>query len=115
MPVLVLVAAAVLQIVLLVHTRTVLTLAAGEGARVGALAGSSPAAATARAREVVSDALGLSPVSASAVRSVRAWREVESGMAMSVVQIEAQLSVAMLPFTAAVSVTGHQVLEEQPA
>ena len=112
MPVLVFVAAAVLQIVLLVHTRTVLTLAAGEGARVGALAGSSPAAATARAREVVSDALGLSPVSASAVRSVRAWREVESGMAMSVVEIEAHLPVALLPYEVSVHVIGHRPLED---
>lgn len=47
----------VLQLALALHVRNTVVDAAGEGARYGALAGSSPAAAAERTRELVATAL----------------------------------------------------------
>jgi len=57
-PLVLAVAVGVLQVVLALHVRSTLTAAAAEGARAGALAGSSTVVAERRTRDVLANVLG---------------------------------------------------------
>lgn len=105
-PLLVLLAAAVTQLVLLGHARSVLLTAAGEGARAGAMAGADPAAGIARARAVVDAAL-----SPGLVRSATAGMAVVDGL--PVLEVRLVASVPLLPPLGAtdVQVAGHALVE----
>lgn len=105
-PLLLVVAVTVLQVVLALHVRTTLTSAAAEGARVGALAGSSPAAARARVTAVLDGT-----VSAGSVTEVRARRVVVSGVATMETTVRARLPLVGLLGPETITVRGHAVLE----
>lgn len=114
MPVLLMVAAAVLQAILLVHVRTVLTLAAGEGARAGALVGASDSVARARARRVIDEALGEQFGAQTVITS---GHQVRDGGSMSVVQITSHVllglgTMSLLPGGIDMTVQGHALTQE---
>lgn len=101
-----LVFAALLQLALALHVRTVLVDCVAEGARYGALADTTPEAGAARARELIGSA--LSPRFA---QDVRADRAVVDGLATVEVTAVAPLPVAGLLGTATtVTVVGHGAL-----
>ena len=100
--------AALLQLVLALHVRNVLTDAAGEGARRAALAGGSVAEAQSRVREVVGAA--ISPTYAQDVTVVRV--DTPRGRLVEVT-IRAPLPViALLGPSGGLSVQGHAIDEE---
>jgi Flp pilus assembly protein TadG len=105
-PLLLVVAVTVLQVVLALHVRTTLASAAAEGARVGALAGASTAAARARVDEVLDGT-----VSAGSVTQVRARRVVVSGVATMETTVSARLPLLGLLGPEMLTVQGHAVLE----
>jgi Flp pilus assembly protein TadG len=105
-PLLLVVAVTVVQVVLALHVRTTLTSAAAEGARVGALAGASPAAARARVHEVLEGT-----VSASSVTEVRARRVVVAGVPTMETTVSARLPLLGLLGPESLTVQGHAVVE----
>ena len=108
-PLLCLVTVGLLHLVFVAHARAVLVSAASEGARVGALAGSTIALGEQRAKEL---AAGM--VSPAVLRSVTARRSAESGVPVIVVRIEAAVPlVAGGPETGFV-VEGHALVEGLP-
>ncbi|WP_432521293.1 TadE/TadG family type IV pilus assembly protein [Kineococcus sp. SYSU DK006] len=99
--------AALVQLAVVQHVRATAVDCAGEGARHGALAGSSPAAGAARTRELL--AASLSPRFAEHVdaRVVR-----RGGAAVVEVRVQAPLPVlALLGADRALRVSGHAALE----
>lgn len=106
-PLLVLLALAVTQLVLLGHTRSVLLTAAGEGARAGALAGADPGAGVARARSLADTA--LAPV---VVDHATGGVTVIDGL--PVLEVRLMARVPLVPPLGAidVEVVGHALLEE---
>lgn len=68
MPLLLLVAMAVVQLVLTMHVRSTMIAAAAEGARAAALAGAQPQAGEVRTREVLAEALGTQTAQIQASR-----------------------------------------------
>ena len=105
-PLLLMVAVTVLQVVLALHVRTTLTSAAAEGARVGALAGAGPVAARARVREVLDGT-----VSSGSVTEVRARRVLVAGVATMETTVSARLPLLGLLGPESLTVQGHAVLE----
>lgn len=106
MPVLLALAVGVLQVLLTMHVRSVLTAAAAEGARAAALAGADPDAAIARV-----DALLAGSLAGSVVRDVTAWPSAESGLPVMVVRVEARLPLAGLLAPAELEVEGRALRE----
>lgn len=106
-PLLVLLAVAVTQLVLLGHTRSVLLTAAGEGARAGALAGADPGAGVARARSLADTALAPGAVD-------HATGEVTVIDGLPVLEVRLMARVPLVPPLGAidVEVVGHALLEE---
>lgn len=106
-PLLVLLAVAVTQLVLLGHTRSVLLTAAGEGARAGALAGADPGAGVARARSLADTALAPGVVD-------HATGGVTVIDGLSVLEVRLMARVPLVPPLGAidVEVVGHALLEE---
>jgi hypothetical protein len=101
-----LVFAALLQLALALHVRTVLVDCIAEGARYGALADRTPADGAARARELISAA--LSPRFAQAV-------DAETGVVdgLAVVRVSAQAplpAVGLVGTATTVEVVGHGAL-----
>jgi hypothetical protein len=105
---LVLVFLAVVQLAVAVHVRDTLVASAAEGARVGAQAGQTPAAAAARTRELVS--ASLTPAYA---RQVSARRVRIGGVDLVEVEVRAPLPVVGLVGAgeAALDVTAHALVE----
>ncbi len=97
----------VLQLALALHVRNTVVDAAGEGARYGALAGSSPAAGAARTRELVATA--LHPRYGQDVHSRVVLRD---GLELVEVTVRAPLPVlGLLGPGGALTATGRAVLE----
>ncbi|MFM9049958.1 MAG: TadE/TadG family type IV pilus assembly protein [Actinomycetota bacterium] len=105
-PLLLAVAVGVLQVVLALHVRSTLTAAAAEGARAGALAGSSTLVAERRTREVLADALG-----GEAAESVRAQRIRLDGVPVVRVSVTGRLPLFGLLGPSTLTVDGHAMQE----
>ncbi len=101
--------AGVLQLVLVLHVRATLVDCAAEGARYGALEGSSPEDGAERARELIASA--LAPGFAD---DVRAETTVVDGLPVVRVEVTAPLPlVGLLGPSGAITVDGH-ALQEVP-
>ncbi|MPV36726.1 pilus assembly protein [Georgenia subflava] len=100
---------ALVQLTLALHVRNTLIDAASEGARLGALVGSSPADGAERTRELIG--LTISPRYADRVSA----RTVQRGdLTLVRIEVHAPLPViGLLGPSAVVSVNGHAVVEEQ--
>lgn len=105
-PLLLALAVAVLQVVLTVHVRAVLTSAAAEGARAAALAGADPAAGVARARQLLNGTLA-----GSVVVDVRAQDAVVAGLPLQVVEVDARVPLVGLLAPVTMSVQGRALQE----
>jgi Flp pilus assembly protein TadG len=105
-PLLLVVAVTVLQVVLALHVRTTLASAAAEGARAGALAGASPDAARDRVRKVLDGT-----VSAGSVTRVEARRVLVAGLPTVETTVAARLPLLGLLGPETLTVRGHAVLE----
>lgn len=106
MPMLLMVAMAVVQLLLTAHVRAVLISAAAEGARAAALAGADPHAGEERVRGLVDGTLA-----GSVIVDVHARRAVVSGLAVEVVQVRARLPLAGLVAPVTMTVEGHALSE----
>nr|WP_299280076.1 TadE/TadG family type IV pilus assembly protein [uncultured Georgenia sp.] len=97
----------VLQLTLALHVRNTVVDAAGEGARYGALAGSSPEAGAARTRELVTAALHQ-----RYGRDVTARMVEEDGLMLVEVTVRAPIPVlGLLGPSGTMTATGRAVLE----
>jgi hypothetical protein len=98
----------VLQLGLALHVRNTVQDAAGDGARVAALAGATPEDGAARARSLIAIALGPGyPV------EVRTGTTTASGVPESEIRLTAPLPVlGLIGFPRTLEVTGHAVLED---
>ena len=105
-PLLMLIGIAVLQLMLALHIRTVITSAAIEGARVGALVGSDLVIAEQRTREVL-----LANIAGTTVANVHASRTTLAGVPMIAVQVDAELPLLGVYGLTTMSLTGHAYVE----
>ncbi|MBM3689292.1 MAG: pilus assembly protein [Actinobacteria bacterium] len=105
-PLILVIAVGVLQVVLALHVRSTLTAAAAEGARAGALAGSSTLVAERRTREVLSDALG-----GDAAESVKVQRIRLDGVPVVRVSVSGRLPLIGLLGPSTLTVDGHAMQE----
>lgn len=96
----------VLQVALALHVRSTLTAAAGEGARVAAMAGASSTMGEQRAREVLQDNIAANVITDVRVRQVR-----ELGLVLSQVTIRARLPLLGLLGPAVLEVNGRAIQE----
>lgn len=105
-PVLVAIVVAVVQVLLTLHVRAVLTSAAAEGARAAALAGADPTAGAARA-----EALLAGTLADTVEREVRVRATVEQGLPMLVTRIDARVPLLGLLAPVEMSVEGRALRE----
>jgi hypothetical protein len=105
-PLLLVVAIAVVQVVLALHVRSTLTSAAAEGARAASLAGADPTAGVRRTRVLLDGSLA-----GDVVRDVSARRAVIGGVPIVEVRIDAALPLIGLLGPTAISVEGHALQE----
>ena len=105
-PLLMLVALAVLQLMLAIHVRTVITSAAIEGARVGALVGSDLQTAEERTREVLTE-----NIAGAAVSNITATKTFVGEMPMIAVDVQADLPLLGLYGPTTMTMTGHAYAE----
>jgi hypothetical protein len=105
-PLLMLIGLAVLQLMLAMHVRTVITSAAIEGARVGALVGSDLGFAEQRTREVL-----LANIAGATVTDVSAHRTYLDGIPMIAVQVDAELPLLGVYGPTTMTLTGHSYVE----
>lgn len=105
-PLLMLVALAVLQLMLAIHVRSVITSAAIEGARVGALVGSDLTTAEERTREVLTG-----NIAGAAVTQVTATTTVVGQTPMIAVSVEADLPMLGIYGPTTMTMTGHSYVE----
>jgi len=105
-PILIAVALAVLQIVIAMHVRTVLTAAAAEGARAAALAGADSHAGERRARAIIDETIASSSVEQISVHSMRS-----GGVSIMAIDIDARLPMIGLFGPTALHVQGHSLQE----
>jgi len=105
MPLLLLVAMAVVQLVLTMHVRSTMIAAAAEGARAAALAGAQPRAGEVRTREVLTEALGnqTAQIQASHIRI--------AGAPAIRVQVTGNLPLFGLVGPQVLTVEGHAFVE----
>jgi len=101
-----LVGLAVLQLILALHVRTVMTSAALEGARVGALVGTGLDQAAAR-----TDSILRSTMAGTAVTDIRAHRTVIGSVPMIAVEVDADLPLLGLYGPTSMTVSGHAFAE----
>lgn len=106
-PVLLAVVLAVVQLTLFLFVRMTLTSAAAEGARAAALAGASPVAGERRSRELLAGTLAANVVDRVVVR-----RELQDGLSVLTVDIEAQLPLVGLLGPSALTVSGRALAEQ---
>ncbi len=105
-PLLLMVAGAVLQVALALHVRSTLAAAAGEAARAAALSGAATGAAGRRVHDLVDGT-----AAGSTVRAVREEAGRAHGLPVVAVRIEAVLPVVGLLGPASLVVEGHAVRE----
>lgn len=101
-----LVGLAVLQLILAVHVRTVITSAAIDGARIGALVGSDLSAAEDRTRGVLS-----ANIAGATVSNVQASRTQIDGIPMIAVNVDAELPLLGVFGPTTMTLTGHAFVE----
>lgn len=106
-PLLICVALAIVQVILVMHVRTVLTSAAAEGARAAALAGADPRAGERRARAIIDETIASDSVERIVVR-----RQIAGGAAIMALDIEARLPLLGLLGPTVIHVHGHSVQEQ---
>jgi hypothetical protein len=105
-PILLVLLAAVLQVLLMLHVRALLTSAAAEGARAAALAGADPEAGIARAEQLLDGTL------ADGVdRRIRVRGAVQEGLPVLVLHIDATVPLLGLLPPVDVSVEGRALRE----
>jgi len=105
-PLVLAVAVGILQIVLALHVRSTLTAAAAEGARAGALAGSSTLVAERRTRDVLANVLG-----GAAAERVEARRTSIDGVPVVRVSVTGRLPLIGLLGPSSLTVDGHAMQE----
>jgi len=105
-PLLMLIALAVLQLMLAIHVRTVMTSAAIEGARVGALIGSNLEQAEQRTRAVLA-----ANIAGAAVSEVIATETRVGATPMIAVTVAAELPLLGLYGPTTMTLTGHAFKE----
>jgi len=105
-PLLMLIALAVLQLMLAIHVRTVMTSAAIEGARVGALIGSNLDQAEQRTRAVLA-----ANIAGAAVSEVTATETSVGETPMIAVTVAAELPLLGLYGPTTMTLTGHAFKE----
>lgn len=105
-PLVLAVAVGVLQVVLALHVRSTLTAAAAEGARAGALAGSSTVVAERRTRDVLANVLG-----GGAAERVEAYRTRIDGVPVVRVSVNGRLPLIGLLGPTSLTVDGHAMQE----
>lgn len=106
-PLLLVVALAVVQLTMFLYVRMTLTSAAAEGARAAALAGSNPVFGEQRARDLVAGTLAADVVDAVHVR-----REMQEGLSVLTVSIEARLPLVGLLGPSVLTVSGRALAEQ---
>ncbi len=106
MPLLLLVAMAVVQLVLTMHVRSTMIAAAAEGARAAALAGAQPQAGEVRTREVLAEALGTQTA------QIQASRIRIAGAPSIRVQVTGNLPLFGLVGPQVLTVEGHAFVEQ---
>ncbi len=106
-PLLIAVALAILQVILVMHVRTVLTSAAAEGARAAALSGADPRAGERRARAIIDETIASDSVERIVVR-----RQMAGGATIMALDIEARLPLLGLLGTTVIHVRGHSLQEQ---
>jgi Flp pilus assembly protein TadG len=105
-PILIVVALAVLQVILVMHVRTVLTSAAAEGARAAALAGADENAGQRRAEAIIAET-----IASASVDSIDVRREVRGGVPVVALDIDARLPLLGLLGPTVIHVEGHSLQE----
>jgi Flp pilus assembly protein TadG len=105
-PLLALVAVCIVQLILTMHTRNLVTLAASEGARAAARAGSNLNAGVTRSRTLLYGAVADDVIESIAASATRV-----DGIPVIAVSIVARVPVVGLPITVPVNVTGRAVRE----
>lgn len=105
-PLLMLVALAVLQLMLAIHVRTVVTSAAIEGARVAALVDGDLTRAESRTRSILE-----SNIAGTAVQSISASRVTEGDNEMFAVVVETELPLIGFYGPTSMKLTGHALAE----
>lgn len=106
-PILLAVALASLQVILVMHVRTVLTSAAAEGARAASLAGSDPRAGQRRAQAIINET-----IAAGSVHSIAVSRESWGDGHVMALEIEARLPLLGLLGPSVLRVKGHSWQEQ---
>jgi hypothetical protein len=106
-PLLIAVALAILQVILVMHVRTVLTSAAAEGARAAALSGADPRAGERRARAIIDETIASDSVERIVVR-----RQMAGGTTIMALDIEARLPLLGLLGPTVIHVRGHSLQEQ---
>ncbi|MFY9219198.1 MAG: TadE family protein [Candidatus Nanopelagicales bacterium] len=106
MPLLLLVAMAVVQLILTMHVRSTMIAAAAEGARAAALAGAQPQAGEVRTREVLAEALGTQTA------QIQASRIRIAGAPAIRVQVTGNLPLFGLVGPQVLTVEGHAFVEQ---
>ena len=109
-PLLVLVAVMIMQLILAMHARNVLMLAASEGARAASLAGADVSVGVARARGLLASAMSPDVVDDIAVRPA-----VIDDLPVMEMRIRAHLPLVGLPLRVPLDITGHALREGAPA
>ena len=105
-PLLMLVALAVLQLMLAVHVRTVVTSAAIEGARIAALVGGDVNRAESRTRSILE-----SNIAGTAVQSISASLVTTGENEMFAVVVETELPLIGFYGPTSMKITGHALVE----
>lgn len=105
-PLLMLVALAVLQLMLAIHVRSVVTSAAIEGARVAALVDGDLTRAESRTRSILE-----SNIAGTAVQSISAARVTEGDNEMFAVVVETELPLIGFYGPMSMKLTGHALAE----
>jgi len=105
-PLLMLVALAVLQFMLAIHVRTVVTSAAIEGARVAALVDGDLNRAESRTRSILEN-----NIAGAAVQSISASRITAGGNEMFAVVVETELPLIGFYGPTSMKLTGHALAE----
>lgn len=106
-PILIAVALAALQVILVMHVRIVLTSAAAEGARAAALAGADPRAGQRRAQAIIDET-----IASGSVESITVSRESWGRDSVMALEIEARLPLLGLLGPSTLRVKGHSWQEQ---
>ncbi|MGI9136312.1 MAG: TadE family protein [Candidatus Nanopelagicales bacterium] len=106
-PILLAVALAVLQVILVMHVRIVLTSAAAEGARAASLAGADPRAGQRRAQTIIDET-----IASGSVESITVSRETWGRTSVMALEIDARLPLLGLLGPSMLHVKGHSLQEQ---